>query len=237
MLRRETFDVELGVDIPYRLAFDVDIDTSPSVDGDTYHWDLSDDFNGDATEILSLDDPDDWWFGDDFPDATYTTPLSAAEAEMGLFELRDDGLYLQGIASPEDDLSTTELTHDPAVPLIAFPLEEGDQWTTTADISGAYDGYSISSGTEVYTSVVDATGEMETPFGTFDVWRINTHLDQSYTFTLNPWMSFGQESRIHTFIAECAGTIARIRSQVDGDDVHPDEPEFSTASEVMRLAL
>ncbi len=238
ILRREAFDVETGLEIPYRLAFDVDVDTAGEVVDDELHWDLSDDFNGDTTESLALDDPADYWFGDDHPTATYTTPLSAAEEELGIFHLGDDGLYLQGVASPDDEgFSTTELVHEPAIPIIAFPLEEGDSWTTTADVSGTYDGYSISSGTETYTSTVDGHGQLETPFGTFTVWRINTYLEQSYTFTLNPWFSFSQDTRIHTFVAECAGTVARIRSRVDGADVDADAPEFDVASEVMRLAL
>lgn len=230
MVHRDTFPIEVGQTVPYAYGFDVAVDTAgDEIDG-VRTWDFSDVGDDEIVEDFDVEDPDDYWFGEEFPSATYAAELTGDDDddELGLFELTDDALLLLGVATPDDGFYRTELTYDPPVTMLDFPIEEGKTWTTETEASGSYSGNHMHSHEETYTAEVDATGEVVTPYGTFDALRVNTHLERGY------WGAFGwttEELRTHTFVAECFGSVARVRSHENEED-----EEFDQAAELMRIA-
>ena len=77
---------------------------------------------------------------------------------------------------------------------------------------------------EDYESQVDAHGELDTPFGTFEVLRVRVVLTRTVGMLVT-------ELRTFAFVSECFGTVANIHSHENEHD-----QEFTQADEVWRLA-
>lgn len=228
IIRRDRYSLQPGQSAPFKFSLDVSVDTEGQVIDGTRTWDLAEPHPEDFVDEVSLDDPGDHWFGEEFPDATYASPLSAGnDDEFGIFEVTDDALLMVGVASPDDGYYRTELRYDPPVTILPFPFEEGDSWETETRATGSYSGNHVHGHDETYRSEVDATGDLITPYGTFPVLRVNTHLTREVWMG---WFTSTTEVRTHAFATECFGTVARITSEEDEAD-----DEFSHAAEVMRL--
>ncbi len=239
-IRRSEFPVETGAVVSYEFALDVDVDIDGVDDGGTLTWDFEDFGDDDFTDQLEIKDPDDYWFGDEFPDADYATKLSIEEEELGIYQITDDALLLIGLATPHgpnSDDDHTHITYDPAIEVIQFPFEEGDSWSTEVEADGEYAEVSSYTGhDESYEVEIDAAGEIITPYGTFDVLRMYTVREHPTSNIADPcwyniWLSCDIESRIVSYVAECFGTVARVLSEEDESD-----HSFDQAAEVMRLA-
>jgi hypothetical protein len=125
--------------------------------------------------------------------------------------------------SPDDGLYRTELSYDPPVVVVDFPLTKDKSWQSSAAVSGVAMGV-YSYYTEDYEYEVDARGSMVVPYGTFDVLRTRVLL----TRTVGYWPT---TVRSFAFTAECFSTVASVSS----NDNESDE-QFGSAAEVRRLA-
>ncbi|MCB9633798.1 MAG: hypothetical protein H6721_16900 [Sandaracinus sp.] len=226
VIARSEVPIRAGLRATFRTATEAEVDLTGEVLGDgRRRWSLVGPFDGDRDVLVELRDPAGEWFAEDFPGATYFTPLTSESDLLGVFEVTGDALLLRGVASPESGFSDTRLRNEPAVGTLRFPLEEGDRWTDEIDVTGRALGV-VTTYDETYESVVDAAGELETPFGTFEVLRIRTELtrDNGFGVVLS-------RVRTYAFVSECFGTVAVVRSQ---------ESESATerfvAAEVRRLA-
>lgn len=207
----------------FRVAEDATVSTAGTAEGASRRWDLSGSLGGDADVRRDLRPLGTEWYADDFPGAGWTARLSEREELLGVFEITDEALYLRGVVSPEDGLTRTRLTYDPPVVVLRFPITEGASWETSSTVSGVALGVA-SYYTETYTSTVDASGELVTPFGTFEVLRVRTVLDRLVGALPTRVRSFA-------FVSECFGTVATISSRDNETEV-----EFTRAAEVSRLA-
>lgn len=213
-----------GLQGTFRTAKNVTWDSAPKTlpDGGT-GWDLATALPGDASEPLQTLPVTGSWFAADFASATYAAKLSSGSELLGVFQLTQDALLLLGVVSPEDGLFKTNVKYSPAVKVLAFPFEQDDTWSTSATVSGFYEGvYSLYS--ETWASRVDGRGELRTPLGAFPVLRVHTTVDRLvgalYTRT-----------RSHAFVAECFGTVATVSSNPGETQV-----DFGAAAEVRRLS-
>lgn len=186
-------------------------------------WDFAGALPGDATALVELTAPGTAWWADAFPGASYATRLSSSSDLLGVFEVTDTALLLRGVVSPEGGLMRTELRYDPPATVLAFPLREGDSFTSTSMVSGVTVGLATLV-TERYTSTVDASGTLRTPFGETPALRVRTTLERTLGLVTSTTRQFA-------FVAECFGIAALAVSQ-------PNEPavEFTTAAELRRLA-
>lgn len=226
-ITRQEVPLREGLYATFEVALDATVDTAGEpleggADGER-SWDLTGDLNRDERVLVETLDPTGRWFSTDFPEASYVTRLSQEHDLLGVFELTDDALLLLGVVSPEEGFDVTNLEYDPPVVVLDFPLEEGKSWSTDASVSGTAQGV-LTIGSEEYTSQVDASGELVTPYGTFPVLRVRTELDRQ----VNLW--FTSEIRTYAFVSECFGSVATIRSKDNEDEV-----EFTEAAEVRRL--
>jgi hypothetical protein len=176
-------------------------------------WDYSGALAGDHALVLDTAAPGGQWYSSAFPSATYT---------VRLFQTTPSALLLLGVVSPDspDAGPQTKLTYATPITTLAFPLQKDATWTTTSNVSGTAQGTPVTY-LESYTSKVDATGSLKTPFGTFHVLRVNVVRTSNFLPAI----------RTFVFMTDCFTTVARIVS----NNLEA-SPEFTTAAEVQRLS-
>ncbi|MDB4998706.1 MAG: hypothetical protein JWM74_6138, partial [Myxococcaceae bacterium] len=190
----------------------------------TRHWDFSGALTGDHTLVIETVALTGQWFAPDFSGATYTVRLSDSKDLLGVFELTPSALLLRGVVSPADGATTrTKVTYSPTASTLTFPMQKGSTWSTSSTVSGQASGF-FTTYTEATTYNVDAAGDLVTPLGTYSVLRIKAVLTRTVG-------GFATTVRTYAFVAECAGTVARVISN-DNES----QEEFTTASEVQRTA-
>lgn len=223
IIERSEVTLVAGLSAKFTVASDATWDTTgEDVDGEQT-WDLAQTFASDRGVLVDLRDTAGQWFETDFPNADYFTPLSTTSDLLGIFQVTDDAVLLIGVVSPEDGLTATNLEYDPPVPVLAFPLEVGDEWSVESDVSGTFNGI-VSVYTETYAFQADQEGTTLTPYGTFPTIRVRSVLDRQVGLLTTVIRSFA-------FVSECVGTVATVAAQENESGV-----EFSDVAELRRLA-
>lgn len=219
----EEFPRMAGLHANYEIAENVTIDSAGTTNPDgSRTWDWSAALSGDHTVLVTTDDPSGQWFSGQFSGATYTTKLSDTATLLGVFEGTASSLLLRGVVSPASGTGQTELSYAPPAETIALPMKLGTTWNSTSNVTGSASGL-VSNYSEAYTSKVDAYGTMKTPYGTFDVIRVQTTLTRADLGVVTVTQSLA-------FVAECFGPVATATSQTDES-----QTQFTNAAEVRRL--
>lgn len=185
-------------------------------------WDLSITFTGDHLSLIEAQPIAGQWWAAEFAGASYAAKLSETNDLLGVFEIAGQNLLLRGVVSPTDGFTKTELTYDPPVVVLAFPLTKGKTWSTASSVTGTAQGVTVFYDEE-YGSNVDQEGTLKTPFGSFDVLRVGTVLKRTQGFLVTTIRSF-------SFTTECFGTVASLFAQDNEPNV-----EFSDVAELRRL--
>ncbi len=223
-ITRAEMPLAAGLHATFQIAADVTVDTAGTDEGDgRRRWDLAGALDGDHAVLVELQELTGKWYEGSFAGASYAARLSDASDEIGVFEITDDALLLRGVVSPEGGLLRTELTYDPPVTVLSFPLTAGKTWSTESTVTGVTLGVATFA-TERYESNLDRQGTLETPYGEFPVHRAHVLLTRTVGLLVTT-------IRTHLFVAECFGTVASIVSQ-DGER----SVDFTNAAEVRRLA-
>jgi hypothetical protein len=220
---RSEVTLQAGLRANFGFAADAQFDTAGITLGDgSRTWDLSGKFGQESTRFVETQPIAGAWFASDFSGATYSTRLGQATDVLGVFEVTPSALLIAGVVSPAAGLTQTKVTYATKVPLLKFPLKVGASWKTESNVSGTYLGVATFY-TEAYESVVDARGQMKTPFGMFRVLRVATKLTKKVGLTTTV-------IRSHAFVAECFGTVATVRSKDGADTV-----DFRGVAELSRI--
>lgn len=222
-IRRDELPLVAGYRASYRAATDAPFATEGTTEDGQRVWDLDVDFPGDHLTLLESRSLESEWFAALFPGATYSARLSEENDLLGVYEAAADALLLRGVVSPSDGLDRTELTYDPPVTILAFPLSEGSTWSTGTTITGLAEGVFVTY-FESYESAIDARGTVRTPYGEFDGLRVGVDLTRNVG-------GFFTTQRTYAFVTECFGTVARVVSQQNELSA-----EFDDAAEVWRLS-
>jgi hypothetical protein len=210
---------------------------------DRYAWDFSAVDSGSDTQwTIALGLPQDAWFADRFPDATYTVGLDASEEVLGVYRVNEttERLELLGLANADQATGGVLVYEDPVV-VFDFPLAVGNAWDNErVQADGHWEGEDYPAdygwhGTVTlhhsYGFEVDRAGALEAPLGGFEVLRLRA--DQRMEAINSLYGSFAEERLItYFYVAECTGLVARVRSTPDED-----EPDFTQASEYLRLGF
>lgn len=221
VIERAEVPIDTGLSAQFSVATDVTFDTT-GTGAPSFEWDLAQSFPGEQNVLVSLNDPSGTWWEGTFLTATYFTPLSTTSDLLGVFQVTDDALLLLGVVSPEDSVVATELEYDPPIPVLRFPLTEGDQWTVESSVSGRFNGV-FSLWSEDYVFEVDKSGTLRSPFADFEALRIRSVLFREVGLITTTIRSF-------SFVSECFGTIASITAQDNETG-----SEFNDVSELRRL--
>lgn len=211
----------------------VDTDGEPG-QGSARVWDLSrPDPAEEARGELTLEALDDQWFASAFPDATLAGPLAPGNRLYGPLSIDDDGVWLHGSASRDEDPEEgrTFLVYNTPVQLYPFPLEVGAGASTTSLVQGG-SLYGIPVAFEDTTTItVSAHGEVRLPdLVVADALRVTVRLERV------PVAGISVQQVTHIFVNECVGEVARMVSQAVPLESALDD-EFAVAAEVWRLAF
>jgi len=224
VVARDEILLAAGRQATFRVALDAAVDTAGALQGDgSRHWDFATAATGDQDVDVVLEPVGGAWWASTFPGASYAVRLSQRQDLLGVFEITGDALLLRGVVSPEAGIGRTELSYDPPVRVLAFPLAADDTWSDTATVSGLASGVAAYY-SEAYDSDVDAVGEVATPYGTFPVLRVRVELTRTVGVTV-------VTSRQFLFVSECYGTVAAVTSSD-----YETQVEFDQAAELRRLA-
>jgi len=182
------------------------------------------------------------WFADRFPGGQYHALLDATTGVRGVFAVDGDDssatVRLLGIAS--DAEGETVLVYDPPVDLFRLPMRVGDGWDTAADAAGLAGGAEypqdlgedgVVSLVHRYTFAVDAAGTAVLPAADLPVLRLRGEVRVEAYNSLAGLFAADAE-RVDFFVAECLGTVARVRS-LEGEV----DPDFSQARELLRFGF
>ena len=226
ILTHDDVPLAAGLSATFRIATNETIDTAGTLNADgSRSWDFSGALASDKDQIISTLSPSGTWWTGSFATATYASTLSSTATTLGVFDYGASALSLVGVVSPTSDgVSETKLTYATPIPILSFPLHNGQTWTTTSNVSGTLDGVA-SFYSEEYDSSVDAIGTVKTPFATFAALRVNTLLTQASV----------TKTRTYAWVTGCYGTIAKATSASTNTGTAPVE-NFSQAAELERLA-
>jgi hypothetical protein len=226
--------VQAGVVARYRIGQNVDVDVDGTVDDDgVVVWDLSrPDPSSEPLASLSAETMAGQWFADLFPQATLAAPLSPDDTQLGPIVVADDGWYLLGAASKEQEPAegTTRVVYDEPTTLYPLPLSVGARATSTSRADNALLlGVPTSFSDETEVEVV-RRGRVILP----DLVLDNT---LQVTVRLKRTLVAGDVQQIsHHFVHECLGEVARFTSPAVPLS-QPLDDDFATAQEVWRLSL
>ena len=213
-----------GLSARYIVTTDQTVDTTGTDVGGQRRWDYGASLPGDHPLDVITEPLDGRWFADRFVGADYVAPLADGRDLLGVFRINDSSLELLGVVSPMDGIGRTELTYDPPVRMLTFPLEAGNRWTTDTRITGLAEGLAANF-TESYEVEVDARGEVVTPYAPFGALRVRVTLTRTIGFVSTVVRQF-------LFVAECFGTVATVVSEDDETQI-----EFDRAAEIRRLGF
>ena len=227
IITRDEVPIAAGLHATYKIGKDEDVSTAGTpAAGGRRTWDFSAALASDVSVLVETQPLAGKWYAAKFPGASYASKLKEGSDLIGVFETSPGALLLRGVVSPTESSPKTELTDDPPVSVLKFPLQLAAKWSTDTLVGGtAQDVALFGTYSEKYTSEVDAAGELETPLGTFEVLRVKVQLVR--TIGVLPATTI----RTFAFVTECYGTIATVTSKDNETNV-----EFTRAAEIRRIS-
>jgi hypothetical protein len=190
-------------------------------------WDFGTEAADDQRVALGAEPLAGRWYAGSFPGGQFV--LADGEVE-GVYHRDDQGLWLHGLASAEENPAggTTLLVYQAPVALLRFPLEVGDAWVETGVVMGGTLAGLPYNGTDTYTISVDESGELRVPYVTFEqVLRVRTHVEVAPAAG-----GITTTQRQVSFLFECFGEVVRVVSRADES-----AEDFSVAASLRRFAL
>lgn len=194
-------------------------------------WDFR---NNDGTYARSLrvENPEDFWFADEFENAQYASAVSLwDDSVLAIYRNGPGTVQMLGIASRTRDGSMYTLAkYDPPVELFRFPIQLGSAWESTVEFKNAILQGVLNAGEEEYRLTVDGRGTLMLPQFTLEnTLRIRLELRQTFV------VSSGKPTITHVwyiFVHECLGEVARVVSLPDETD-----QSFTEAAEFRKLGF
>lgn len=192
-------------------------------------WDWSDDHSEDQELYVAASRLDERWFASEFPSGEWIAPLDASGTLDGVYSRTDAGVFLHGYASVEESppQGQTLVVYTQPVTVYRLPLQVGDEWISIGEVRNAVVQDLPYAGRDVYTTRVDAVGELWLPELQFDqVLRVRSDL------TVEPSVGTGFTRKQVGYLFECFGEVARAVSELNET-----KDNFDTAVELRRLGL
>ncbi len=186
-------------------------------------WDFSAPVANERKQFDQLLAPAGQWWAAAFPTATFAERIDDGQQLYGVFHVGAKSLDLLGVVSDPGVLTQTELKYDNPIPVLEFPLKQGQSWMASSLARGVASGVPLLSQDD-YQFTVDARGKTIVPAGSFDTLRVRMNYTQTIGLLATTRIQY-----LH--VAECFGSVARIRSK----DNEPSN-DFTEAAEYRRLA-
>jgi hypothetical protein len=190
-------------------------------------WDFGTDYSDDQVASIQASALQGKWYASSFPNGQFATPFDAADTLEAVYSQDDNGLYLQGLASSQQNPSDGEtlFVYETPVTLYVFPLKVGTTWTTTGIVrNGMVRGLNYA-GQDTYQGTDAATGQLLLPDFTFtQAHRLE------FVVTTVPAAGENVVTRQDSYLFECFGEVARATSETNETS-----DDFTTASELRRF--
>ncbi|HEY1696808.1 MAG TPA: hypothetical protein VGG39_31830 [Polyangiaceae bacterium] len=191
-------------------------------------WDFGTDYADDQVATIAASSLQGKWYAGSFPNGQFAAPFDAGDTVEAVYSQDDDGLYLQGLASTQQNPpeGQTLYVYESPVTLYVFPLQPGTTWKSVGVVRQQtlrgvtpYDGQDEYDGTDV------ATGDLVLP-----AYQFQQAHRLSFVVTATPSAGAQLVTRQDSYLFECFGEVARATSQ-------PNETsdDFTTAAEVRRF--
>jgi hypothetical protein len=195
-------------------------------------WHFDQELEEEIAVYLEAESAGSHWFALDYPDATFVTRIAGTATMLGIYQRTLEHILLLGIASRDGDATTrTQITYDPPVEVIRFPLQVGDTHTTESSAHGQYEGVPFYFAQDVYSISIDAAGTVVTPVGEFPALRVYTERTLTIPLAFYPFQITTHHKQ-YGFIAPCLGEIVHVTSHEGEADI-----EFTSAPTLERVAL
>ena len=167
------------------------------------------------------------WYAASFPAGRFV--VDAGGGLDGIYHQDAAALWLDGTASQQMGASSTLIVYPEPLPVLRFPLADGEAWTATADLPTGtrIDGLPFV-GSDTLSVDVSAGARLDVPYVQFSpILRVRTLATRTPS-TGSPVVT----KRTTLFMFECFGEVARAES-------NPDEPnaDFTSAALLRRFAL
>jgi hypothetical protein len=163
------------------------------------------------------------WYAASFPSGQFV--VDAGAGLDGIYHQDDRALWLDGTASQVDGANKTLIVYPTPLPVLRFPVTDGESYTSTVAITATIDGLPFN-GSDTLDVDVTAADRLDVPYVQFSpVLRVR---EKAVRTT-------GQASvtkRTTIFLFECFGEVARAESKQDETN-----PDFTTAEYLRRFAL
>lgn len=170
----------------------------------------------------------DQWYAGSFSSGQFVV---AADGDLdGIYHQDDQALWLDGTASQEENPAAgkTLVHYAQPLPVLRFPIDDGDTFSTTSALVDATIAGLPFVGTDTLDVDVTGEGRLTVPYVTFSpVMRVRT-LATRVPSTGTPVVT----KRTTIFMFECFGEIARAESKTNETAA-----EFTQAAYLRRFAL
>lgn len=183
-------------------------------------WDLDEERASDDVIALGPAALGTQWFAPEFPAGEFYV-------DGGVYHQTDEALFLDGLVS-ETESPKTLIKYTAPVPVLRFPVADGDSFTATGAIAqGTIMGLPFN-GQDELTVEVAGEGRIDLPYVRFSpTLRVRTHVIRRPS-SGTPVTS--RRSQLYLF--ECFGEVARAESVLDEPN-----PDFTMAASLRRFAL
>lgn len=192
-------------------------------------WDFSRDAASDQIARLEADPVQGKWYASSFPTGQFVTASDLGGSIENIYRRDEDGFYLLGIASAEENPAEgkTLIIYETPVALYLFPLEKGKTWVSVGTTRNAM-FYGIPyAGKDTYEVSVEDTGELLLPDLIFEqAMMVRT------TVKVEPAVGQSVTQQQVGFLFECFGEVARATAPTGVT-----EPNFTNAVELRRLGI
>lgn len=193
-------------------------------------WDWGTSYGNDQVATIEATSLTGKWYASSFPSGQFATAFDAGDTLEAVYAQDASGLYLQGLASTEENPpdGKTLWAYEQPVQLYVFPLKVGTKWTSTGVIKNGTVHGSPYAATDTYDGTDDATGQMILPDFTFtQAHRLRFTVTTTFSAGGNP-----QVNRQVSFLFECFGEVGRATSAAGETN-----DNFTTATEQRRLGI
>lgn len=212
---------ELPLALGAKVDYYASTNTAVTLTGDVV--DLSQERSSDQVISLGPTALGSQWYAASFPSGQFV--VDAGSGLDGIYHQDDRALWLDGTASQMQGANKTLIVYPTPLPVLRFPVTDGESYTSTVAITATVDGLPFN-GSDTLDVDVTAVDRLDVPYVQFSpVLRVREKAVRTA----------GQVSvtkRTTIFLFECFGEVARAESKQDETN-----PDFTTAEYLRRFAL
>ena len=218
MITADELPIALGATVDYY------VDSNQPVDlvAQNGVWDLAQERN-DSVVALGPVALGAQWYAGSFPAGQFV--VDAGSGLDGIYHQDAQALWLDGTASQADGANKTLIVYPTPLPVLRFPVADGETYSTTVAITATIDGLPFN-GTDELDVDVTGSGRLDVPYVRFSpTLRVREHVIRKAGATQ-------VTKRTTIFLFECFGEVARAESKQDETNA-----DFTTAAYLRRFAL